>query len=662
MDGGRFERLCTDLLGREGYRDIVPIGGTYDGGRDAEIRRFKGIRSTGGVVFFQYSLEENWEGKLKRELDKLRQRDQEINFYVFVTSRKVTGYKRDQLRKMVMTQYGWQLIVYDREWLRHRLEEADPDLAAKYLGVTWLVDKRSISSGIRPSVPQDQADRAWQLYLQGDYEVAAVELKRLLDRNERDALAWRALAWCQYSMFRYQEALFSISKAISLDEENDASLALKASILTEDGIQRGIKANLVLAQEIFGDIAADSEQWIDHYNYGNVLHALGEYEAAKQEFLIAVDHNPMQAEAWKNLGTVYYHLQEHEKEIDCYDKALAIDSDLTEALISKGVTLLRIRNEARKAAQLIARAIEGDDSLALRWPHAWYWLGQAYYQLDELEKALNTVNEGLKMVPHHSGLLDLKAQVLSGLWPESPGFVADAVTFYKFRLSISSQDYDSVVELVRLYCATGKQDLAWELIDSCVDIDAPSQYLALTCHSIEDVLVSLKYLPAYRRFREICTITEYAEHLRRQGIALDSDFEEAIFFVCLIPFGLASDVWASVSLEERDGVTEEVFSVVKDSLSCSFPTLSRRLIGALDVDSMDQIPDRLTQIILIWPDIALLEFSRQVGFIGSLFGLSANHLDETVVKQADGLGKWQTAIATDTLVKISRRLKAFREE
>jgi len=32
-----FERLCVDLLGREGYRHIEPNGGTKDNGKDAEI-------------------------------------------------------------------------------------------------------------------------------------------------------------------------------------------------------------------------------------------------------------------------------------------------------------------------------------------------------------------------------------------------------------------------------------------------------------------------------------------------------------------------------------------------------------------------------------------------------------------------------------------------
>jgi tetratricopeptide (TPR) repeat protein len=662
MDGGTFERLCTDLLGREGYRDIIPLGGTYDGGRDAEIRRFRGVVDTGGITFFQYSLEKGWENKLTRELHKVEERGHQIDFYVFVTSQKVTGYKRDKLRKMVENQYGWQLKIYDSEWFRHRLEESHPDLAVKYLGIPNLDDQRFSSSRTKPSVPQDQTAEAWQLYLQGKYELATVELKKLLHRGRQDALTWRALAWCQYSMFRYQEALVSINEAISLDEKNEESRSLKASILTEDGIQRGIKANLVLAKEIFSDIAKDSDLWIDHYNYGNVLQALGEYETAKQEFLIAVSQNPMQAEVWKNLGTVYYHLEKYEKEIDCYNKALAINGDLTEALISKGVTLLRIHNEAREAAELIDYAIDSDDSLAIHWPHAWYWLGRAYYQLGELETALKRVNEGLEVVPHHSGLLELKSQLLSDLWPESSRFVSEAISFYEFRMSVSPHDYNSLVELASLYYATGEQDLVWGLVEDCIGIDALSEYLALTCHRMEDLLTSLKYLPSYKRFRKVYTISGHIEYLSRQGIQPDENFEKTMFLIGLIPFGLACDLWASVPLEERTGITERVVSIVKDSISGSFPRVGRRLADSLDINSTDQAIDGMARILSIWSDVALLELSQQVGFTGGHFGLSANHLADSIVKHGDGLERWQSAIAANTLLELNEKLNVFREE
>ncbi|WP_420805404.1 restriction endonuclease [Paenibacillus sanguinis] len=40
MDGSNFEKLCTDLMSRSGYPDIIPVGGMHDRGRDAEVIRY----------------------------------------------------------------------------------------------------------------------------------------------------------------------------------------------------------------------------------------------------------------------------------------------------------------------------------------------------------------------------------------------------------------------------------------------------------------------------------------------------------------------------------------------------------------------------------------------------------------------------------------------
>jgi hypothetical protein len=63
IDDRSFERLCTDLLFRNGYPDIIPYGGSHDRGRDAEVNRHKRMSSSGEPVFllFQYSLEKTWQ-------------------------------------------------------------------------------------------------------------------------------------------------------------------------------------------------------------------------------------------------------------------------------------------------------------------------------------------------------------------------------------------------------------------------------------------------------------------------------------------------------------------------------------------------------------------------------------------------------------------------
>ena len=664
MDGSRFERLCTDLLAREGFKDILPIGGTYDAGRDAEVRRWQGIKSTGGVTFFQYSLEKDWRNKLKRELKKVYEKRHIINFYVFLTSQRVTGESRDKLAEFVAHAYGWQLIVYDREWLRHRLEEAHPDLAVKYLCIPKATTQGQQISELKPLKHQgSKGERAWQLYLQKDYERAAVEFKDLVKKNSRNAQAWQALAWCQYELIRYNEALVSINHALTLDEDNNSSLGLKASILTEDGIERGIKANLLLARDIFKKIAEKSDNWIDHYNYGNVLNALRDSEGAKREFLRAIENNPRQPEVWKNLGSVYYHLNEHEKEIECYDKALAINNHLPQALLSKGITLLLVFGRAREAAQLIEQGIEVEGSISSHWPHSWYWLAQAYYEQCDLRGALEPVNAGLAVMPSHHGLLNLKAKILSKLWREDPQFISVAISFFQFRMELFFDDYDALVELANLYNTTGQEALLQNLLKSYTDFDVvnPLTYLEYTNHDLDDFLTSLRYLSAYKTFRESQTIPEYKALMEKQGISYEDNFESTTFIVFSIPFGLVCDLFVNLTPPKRVKAIEKAQNILFDSLKTSFARLSIRLLKTIKLDTPDQTADGLSRTMVGWSGIALLEFSRQLGFIGGYFGLTAKELDGALENQGEKLGNWQVEVMNDTLFEINKHLKIFHE-
>lgn len=146
LDGYTFERLCTDLLWREGYRDIVPVGGPRDHGRDAEIRLFRGNHRGLGAIFFQYSLSKNWHQKLWTEQASIKALGHSISAFVFVKSRKVTGERRDALRERAKAEFGWSLEIYEREWLRHRLEEVHPDLAKRYF--TEIPRSKTFEDGI----------------------------------------------------------------------------------------------------------------------------------------------------------------------------------------------------------------------------------------------------------------------------------------------------------------------------------------------------------------------------------------------------------------------------------------------------------------------------------------------------------------------------------
>ena len=664
MDATQFERLCTDLLHREGYRDIVPVGGTHDRGRDAEIKQWEGTKLSGGVTFFGYSLEENWEGKLKRELSKVRDNGHKIDFYVFVTSRTVTGNKRDKLEELAASEYKWQLIIFEREWLRHCLEERYPDLATKYLGIEGTTLSASFTSANKPTLPPNMVgELAWQLYTQGNYEAAILPIKELLKKHDRNIVLWQALSWSQYSLFHYHEALISIERALSVDRDNERSLSLKASILTEDGIRRGSKANVILGRDIFKSIVGSSNHWVNHYNYGNSLHALGDFEGARTQFTLAIELDPDQAIVWKNLGTVYYHLGNHDEELNCYDKALAIDNNLSEALASKGVTLLLIFRKPKEAIDLIKRAIELDNTIPMHWPKAWYWLSRAYFELGNYKEALNQIETGLGYIPSHSGFLDLKANILAKLWRQDTSYLQAALAFFQFRLELSKDDYDSFAEIIHLYETVGQQQRVWEMIAERLNISLSDflAYIPLMEHSLEDYCLGLRYLDAYKHYREFCPISEYVSLLKENQIIQDSDFENALFLVCAIPFGLACEMLARLPENGRKRAIPKLHAIVFNSFEISLPQLALKLLKTIRQDTIEQTTDGLSRIVAFMPLIALLEFSRQIGWIGGFFKVPAVDLDMAMQRKNKRLARWQGKIASNTFAEISRVLKIFKD-
>ena len=287
LDGHQFERLCVDLLFQVGYPDIVPVGGTHDRGRDAEMVVYASNGSRGRRSFFQFSLSTDWKRKLLGELKKVKKNGHVIDDYVFVTSQTVMGAVRDELSETVLHEYGWSITIYDREWLRLQLSQGFPEIAQKYLGIPSS-DEQSLQI-LQPTILSHRpSDEHWILYEKGDYDGAVVAFRDLLAAHPSDSQAWEILAWCQYRTFRYLEALYSINRAVQIDGETSQRRSIKACILAEDGIATRSRANLLEARAVFEVLAKTSSRSVDHYNFANTLSALGEYTAAVGEYKRAV--------------------------------------------------------------------------------------------------------------------------------------------------------------------------------------------------------------------------------------------------------------------------------------------------------------------------------------------------------------------------------------
>jgi tetratricopeptide (TPR) repeat protein len=216
LEGRQFEQLCVDLLYRNGYKDIVPID-PQDGGRDAEESPRKGRDRDGCPSYFQFSKEAGWKTKIRKDAAKLHRRGATFTYLVFATSRKVRGIDIDQIRAEFRAKYGWTLVVYSREWFRLQLEEANSDLSDKYLRIqipskskvpSWLIDRKSAAKSVTKQIM-----RAMQA---GAYDRMIDLLRQFLDSRPESAVSWQLLAWAEYLLERYDEALADINRALKL--------------------------------------------------------------------------------------------------------------------------------------------------------------------------------------------------------------------------------------------------------------------------------------------------------------------------------------------------------------------------------------------------------------------------------------------------------------
>ncbi len=669
-----FERLCTDLMYRNGYRDIVPFGKVRDRGRDAQISLYKGSDSNNfSRTFFQYSLEKNWEKKLKNEITKVDLYNHNITSFVFITSQNVSGEKRDKLDNEFRKKHNFQLIIFDREWLRLQLEEANKDLAQKYLGIPTELSLIIPREMMKPSVPiREQEQYAWQLFISGQYEEALPKLKYLLQISD-DSDVWRGIAWCQYILFNYREALRAIEKSLSLEPESTESLSIKACILAESGISENSRPKLILSKEILLGLLKTEKSWILYYNLGNVLGGLKEYADAKEAYLKAIALNSEVAEIWSNLGNCLHHLREHEEELSCFDKAISLNPDLSQAFVSKANTLGKIYEKYEEAVEILDFAVARDSNVLYDFPYLWYWRANFLLKLNELVLALDSVEKGLKNSPDEPNLLDLKSHILSTLWREDASYLEYAKTFFKFRAYSDSNDYRPFIELAQIYEATDSIQEALESITNALNALSPmneieSSVLMMLDITLEELVSSIIHISVYEEFRKTSPINISYVFDGVERVLLDV---YKLSWICfLISFIDLFHFFVNHSSEEpqRDRSDKEIALFMLSAFKKAHLDISKDVIKISklisltykDASQQDKI-QILTVLITALPEFALVESSRQIGYLTGLFGVNSNILNRVQSRVFEKLEEWLNQISIEVVRIVNHEFQLLKD-
>lgn len=668
-DSKTFERLCIDLLYRNGYTNIVPVGGIHDRGRDAEAYNATGTGAAGELTFFQFSLQETWKQKLQSELKKVAAEGHEISKYVFISSRDISGRDRDQFRDAVASKYGWELLILPREWLRLQLEEAHPDIAHRHLGITFTRAEHSYPGPFRIAKPTaGDPQRAWDAFVQGDYERASAELRAYLQEHPTVVDAWEALAWSLYEQLRFYEALVAINKALELEPSSNQTKSIRACILAEYGISRGDRRSISEANRLFQEILHEGDNWIVRYNLGNTLSALSRHKEAIEQYIRATELESRDPRIWKNLASSYHEIGEHELEMQCFDRALALDPDHAIALMSKGVSVLTDFDNASEAIQLMERAFTVEPNLIVQWPNAWYWLGEAYRREGRYREALAWVENGLRHVPGAESLRRLKFSLYSSWWRTAPEMLLDAQSYFLQLLTEAPLDYSARMEVAQTYEAQEREDEAWETLQgafAALDevVMTPLRGMGFT---LSECYIALEYLPTYLAFRRSYPVSDYWDvsdplYDLEEAPSPNKRFEDELFVACAIPFGLGYDVLACVDPEQRTAdLIGSAFDVMRDRLRIAIPQAAKTFVEWIPPKTeIETLSKRFSLLLLFVPLVGVREFGRQRGWLSGSLSLSREVMNE-VLDTTDEAG-FMGELLERTLLEVNSVAHVFPE-
>jgi tetratricopeptide (TPR) repeat protein len=621
-----FERLCIDLLYRSGYTDIMPLGGVHDRGRDAEIYIYKGENEGGKRVFFQFSLERDWKNKLNKELKKVKREGHPIDAFTFMTHQAVTGKSIDELKLNIANEYGWSFELFHREWFRLQLEEAHPDLAERHLGIPMPESRQRFSSPFWFTEPKaGDPKKAWEFFLQEDFERAAIELRSYLKLNPGVAVAWKALAWCQYSLFRYDEAMSSINKALEIKPESRELCSIRGCILAERGIERNDQESISEANSIFATLIPDP-RGIIHYNYGNTLSALSRHKEAVKQYLIATERDPRDARIWKNLASAYHELGQHKKEMKCFDRALEIDPALPQALISKGISMLVDLDNSTEAIGLINTALEANPDCYVRFPQVWFVLAEAHRRIGNYGQSKEIIRRGLLHAPGQENLRELQYRVYSEWWRCDDGAIEAASRFFRERLDREALDYSARLELSAIYESKDQTKEAWEILEGAFEALGVSRaaYLCETGFSLAECKSAIKHLPIYLTFRRRYPVEEFWTSCRESCPPLSYGLGDRLFSAFAIVFCLALNELSalrarSTSKSKVQKITQDLSDRIVQCTSRVSKVLATSGWISKELDRQE-LSERLPMAVSFFNEVAISESMRQWGWItGILF-------------------------------------------
>ncbi len=345
-----------------------------------------------------------------------------------------------------------------------------------------------IDRALAPIQEMEASDgsRAFPPQVRQQAQLARYEAILSGDPTNADALMGKAGVY--YELQEMDKALVTVNKLWGLGRRDPHTAWLRGCIFTEYAIANGNKPQSMLHEAIalFNSASSITSPSLLNYNVGNALSALGKYEEAIAKYdqaLAATPQKPRAAEIWKNRGTCFFHLKNHDEEIRSYKNAIHENPNLWEAYSSWAITEIHL-GDLNQAKDLLLTTFKVNPGLRESNFALAYTLAHALWKTGESDKAYEWVNQVLHVNPNHIDAKKLKALLLAELWRRDPVYRIAAIPFFKNALVDDPSNIMIQTELFLLNNGEGVNDEALALLDDDAGLERIPPDLLYDCAMI----------------------------------------------------------------------------------------------------------------------------------------------------------------------------------
>jgi serine/threonine-protein kinase len=313
------------------------------------------------------------------------------------------------------------------EWGRACMDVRDYEVAARRFR-TAIEEHERVGEWSPEHLAVPWSNLANALNNMRKFPEAEAAARKAIELKPDYSIAWAHLARARGGQGRRDEAFEHYEKAVELDPENHlAWRSLGIALLRSNCLEEAASA-------FRSSVAANpgyAQAWL---NLGNTLRSLGDLDGAEEAYRRGIDAAPSYAQNHNNLGNfLLWFRDDPEGALECFEEALRHDPELHHAHNNRGVVLARPEfamyaeaeacfrramalrpklagsfnelawllvscadpafRKPERAVPLAEKAVE----LNPRFQPAWNTLGVARYRTGRFEKALEALEESVRL-------------------------------------------------------------------------------------------------------------------------------------------------------------------------------------------------------------------------------------------------------------------------